>query len=309
MTRRHLLGAALLQGGCGSGDQLQLDRELCEIGRREGLSLANCATVALDVACLDGSRRTQMGLGTTATASFFFKDGRRFAFLSSSDAQSTIVTLVTLADGRQRKVEAVPGAMSFVVSEDETTFVYEVGGEPISGGPCSGSHFARIIARRKEGDTEVFQTPCYGIQEIDSFTPFFDISPDGSTLAISAAGKLFSVNIASRHIEDLGAGGNPRWSPDGKMLSYRDPVEGLCVLDWGTRKKVPLRQTVRRQSSTPWSPDSRYLLAYLERASRSIGTRLVIVRAADGATATAPEILPPTFGTCNSAGFIFYPEG
>lgn len=136
-------------------------------------------------------------------------------------------------------------------------------------------------------------------------------APDGKSLTVTAAGRLYRFDLAKEKFEPLLRGPqqviNPAWSPDGKRLCYvlagiqrgKVSAASLAVLDLATRKQtvlVPKLGLPDAKSAQPgsnpalllkqvftasWSPDGKRIAYVTHQAGRSV---LAVVPAAGGAS-------------------------
>jgi len=107
-----------------------------------------------------------------------------------------------------------------------------------------------------------------------------DVSPDGKTIVFDLLGDIYSMPIAGGK-PTLLAGGHafevqPRFSPDGKTISYTSDKEGgdniwLMNTD-GSNKHSITKENFRLLNNASWAPDGQYLVARKHfTASRSLG--------------------------------------
>jgi len=107
-----------------------------------------------------------------------------------------------------------------------------------------------------------------------------DVSPDGKTIAFDLLGDIYSMPIAGGKATLL-AGGHafevqPRFSPDGKTISYtsdKDGGDNIWVMNAdGSNKHAITKETFRLLNNASWSPDGQYVVARRHfTASRSLG--------------------------------------
>ncbi len=104
-------------------------------------------------------------------------------------------------------------------------------------------------------------------------------SPDGSQLAYTALGKLYTIDVGGRrglrhnptpqlHIDTDIAVGGPQWSPDGTMIAYLSGLHSFIDVYLYDFEGSPQRLTNGAiVSSLPvWSPDSA-LIAYTDMSN------------------------------------------
>ena len=128
--------------------------------------------------------------------------------------------------------------------------------------------------RNRSGNIEEFETPA-GVGSIDW-------SPSGDRLVFTGNNfggyaELFLLDLETREVVELDAGGGihgwPRFSPDGKFISYGTREgDGVSIwvmsLDDGSLHMVSepqITQTINRHPMTGWTNDGKLL--YYERAT------------------------------------------
>lgn len=97
-----------------------------------------------------------------------------------------------------------------------------------------------------------------------------DVSPDGKTIVFDLLGDIYSVPITGGKATLL-AGGKawevqPRFSPDGKQISYTSDKDGgdniwIMNADGGDKHAIT-RETNDLLDNASWSPDGQYLIAH-----------------------------------------------
>ncbi|MCC8407313.1 amidohydrolase family protein [Mucilaginibacter sp. UR6-1] len=107
-----------------------------------------------------------------------------------------------------------------------------------------------------------------------------DVSPDGKTIVFDLLGDIYSMPITGGRATIL-AGGRawevqPRFSPDGKFISYTSDKEGgdnIWIMNSdGNNKHSITKENFRLLNNASWSPDGNYLVARKHfTASRSLG--------------------------------------
>lgn len=109
-------------------------------------------------------------------------------------------------------------------------------------------------------------------KNVKDFVQAFEVSPTGKRALISARGDIFSVpaeegvtyNLTNTQgVREI----YPRWSPDGKYISYYSDATGeyeIYLLE--NKKGATPRQLTKNSSAwmydTEWSPDGKYLLFF-----------------------------------------------
>src|ERR1700750_1612379 len=107
-----------------------------------------------------------------------------------------------------------------------------------------------------------------------------DVSPDGKTIVFDLLGDIYSLPIAGGKATLLAGGHSfevqPRFSPDGKTISYTSDKEGgdniwLMNAD-GSNKHSITKESFRLLNNASWTPDGQYLVARKHfTGSRSLG--------------------------------------
>jgi imidazolonepropionase-like amidohydrolase/Tol biopolymer transport system component len=107
-----------------------------------------------------------------------------------------------------------------------------------------------------------------------------DVSRDGKTIAFDLLGDIYSMPITGGKATLL-AGGKawevqPRFSPDGKLISYTSDKEGgdnIWVMNTdGSNKHSITKESFRLLNNATWTPDGQYLVARKHfTGSRSLG--------------------------------------
>ena len=107
-----------------------------------------------------------------------------------------------------------------------------------------------------------------------------DVSPDGKTIVFDLLGDIYSIPIVGGKATLL-AGGKawevqPRFSPDGKLISYtsdKDGADNIWLMNSDGSGKHPLtKENFRLLNNASWTPDGQYVVARKHfTASRSLG--------------------------------------
>jgi imidazolonepropionase-like amidohydrolase/Tol biopolymer transport system component len=107
-----------------------------------------------------------------------------------------------------------------------------------------------------------------------------DVSPDGKTIVFDFLGDIYSMPITGGKAAILSAGHSyevqPRYSPDGKLISFTSDREGgdniwVMNADGGNKHSVT-KENFRLLNNAAWTPDGNYLVARKHfTASRSLG--------------------------------------
>ena len=105
---------------------------------------------------------------------------------------------------------------------------------------------------------------------VDPYTNFGqpDVSPDGSSLAVRRNGLLTRMDVASGALTRLGARGEanePRWSPDGRRIAFRDQSAYWIIDADGTNERVltdtnTVGDYFPGHGALDWSPVGEWLL-------------------------------------------------
>src|SRR5476651_611257 len=107
-----------------------------------------------------------------------------------------------------------------------------------------------------------------------------DVSPDDKSIVFDLLGDIYSMPVTGGKATLL-AGGKayevqPRFSPDGKLISYTSDKEGgdnIWIMNTdGTNKHSITKENFRLLNNASWTPDGQYLVARKHfTASRSLG--------------------------------------
>jgi imidazolonepropionase-like amidohydrolase/Tol biopolymer transport system component len=107
-----------------------------------------------------------------------------------------------------------------------------------------------------------------------------DVSPDGKTIVFDLLGDIYSMPVTGGKATLL-AGGKaweiqPRFSPDGKLISYTSDKEGgdnIWIMNAdGSNKHSITKENFRLLNNASWSPDGQFLVARKHfTGTRSLG--------------------------------------
>jgi dipeptidyl aminopeptidase/acylaminoacyl peptidase len=121
--------------------------------------------------------------------------------------------------------------------------------------------------------------------EEGSTTELGDWSPDSTRLVFSRDRRIYTVDVQTKDIRELGEGVHPTWSPDGREIAFaRTPRVLAVVRPDGSGNRV-LVDDAAAVDSIAWSPDS----SQVAFAGRVIG----IVSRGDGPVAYTEQAEPP----------------
>ena len=107
-----------------------------------------------------------------------------------------------------------------------------------------------------------------------------DVSPDGKTIVFDLLGDIYSMPITGGKASLLSGGKaweiQPRYSPDGKLISYtsdRDGGDNIWVMNSdGTNKHTVTKENFRLLNNASWTPDGQFLVARKHfTGTRSLG--------------------------------------
>lgn len=107
-----------------------------------------------------------------------------------------------------------------------------------------------------------------------------DVSPDGKEIVFDLLGDIYKIPITGGKATILAGGPafevQPRFSPDGKMISFTSDKEGgdnIWVMNAdGSKKRSVTKENFRLLNNAVWTPDNQYLIARKHfTATRSLG--------------------------------------
>ena len=107
-----------------------------------------------------------------------------------------------------------------------------------------------------------------------------DVSPDGQNIVFDLLGDIYSIPIKGGKATNLAIGKaweiQPRYSPDGKQISYtsdKDGGDNIWVMNSdGTNKHAVTKESFRLLNNAYWTPDGQYLVARKHfTGTRSLG--------------------------------------
>ncbi|KAA5546672.1 amidohydrolase family protein [Adhaeribacter rhizoryzae] len=107
-----------------------------------------------------------------------------------------------------------------------------------------------------------------------------DVSPDGKEIVFDLLGDIYSLPITGGEAKLLTGGRSyevqPRYSPDGKFISFtsdRDGGDNIWVMNRdGSNARAVSKENFRLLNNASWSPDGQYLIARKHfTATRSLG--------------------------------------
>ena len=96
-----------------------------------------------------------------------------------------------------------------------------------------------------------------------------DLSPDGQEIVFDMLGDIYKIPISGGKATIL-AGGlasevQPRFSPNGKFISYtsdKDGGDNIWVMNAdGSGKRSITKESFRLLNNAVWTPDNQYLIA------------------------------------------------
>lgn len=108
-----------------------------------------------------------------------------------------------------------------------------------------------------------------------------DVSPDGKEIVFDLLGDIYIIPITGGKAVQLTSGPaydvQPRFSPDGKKISFtsdRDGIDNLWIIDRdGSNPKQITKEKERQVMNAVWTPDGQYLVARKHyRNTRSLGS-------------------------------------
>ncbi|WP_207420437.1 amidohydrolase family protein [Desertivirga brevis] len=121
-----------------------------------------------------------------------------------------------------------------------------------------------------------------------------DVSPDGKEIVFDLLGDIYKMPIAGGRATVLSAGSayevQPRFSPNGKFISYTSDKEGgdnIWIMNAdGSGKRSITKESFRLLNNASWTPDNEYIIARKHFTStRSLGAGemwLYSIRGGDG---------------------------
>ena len=156
-----------------------------------------------------------------------------------------------------------------------------------------------------------------------------DVSPDGQTIVFDLLGDIYTLPIAGgearRIVGGMSFDGQPKFSPDGKLIVFTSDRSGaeqlwVCKPDGSDPKPITKGRApgMLYFMSPSWTPDGNYILA--SKAERGIGTFHVYMYHKDGGAGVSvgpPPPPPPSPGQqgpppsaqLNKMGAVASPDG
>lgn len=156
-----------------------------------------------------------------------------------------------------------------------------------------------------------------------------DVSPDGQTIVFDLLGDIYTLPIAGgeakRIVGDMSFEGQPKFSPDGKLIAFTSDRSGaeqlwVCKPDGSELKPITKGRGpgMLYFLSPSWTPDGNYIIA--SKAERGIGTYHVYMYHRDGGAGVSvgpPPPPPPAPGQqgpppgpqLNKMGAVASPDG
>jgi imidazolonepropionase-like amidohydrolase/Tol biopolymer transport system component len=107
-----------------------------------------------------------------------------------------------------------------------------------------------------------------------------DVSPDGKTIVFDLLGDIYTIPVKGGKATLLSGGKawevQPRFSPDGKQISYtsdRDGGDNIWIMNSDGGNKHPVtKETFRLLNNASWTPDGQFLVARKHfTGTRSLG--------------------------------------
>lgn len=146
----------------------------------------------------------------------------------------------------------------------------------------AGTHLFAQDKEAKKWDVEKPMGPSKTITFTTDEGTFMDVdvSPDGKTIAFDLLGDIYKMPITGGKATLLSGGiaweVQPRFSPDGKYISYTSDKGGgdnIWVMDTaGNHQRQVTKENFRLLNNAVWTPDSKYLIARKHyTGTRSLG--------------------------------------
>ena len=139
---------------------------------------------------------------------------------------------------------------------------------------------AALFAQKWNVDNSVGPSKKVSITTDEGTWMNLDVSADGKTITFDLLGDIYSIPISGGKATLL-AGGRawevqPRFSPDGKLISYtsdKDGGDNIWVMNSdGSNKHYITKENFRLLNNASWTPDGQYLVARKHfTGTRSLG--------------------------------------
>lgn len=137
-------------------------------------------------------------------------------------------------------------------------------------------------AQDKKWDVQTYTGPTqsFTIKTDEGTWMNLDVSPDGQEIVFDLLGDIYCMPMAGGSARLLSGGVawevQPRYSPDGKYISFtsdRDGGDNIWIMDRnGGSKKQITKEKFRLLNNASWTPNSEYIVARKHfTASRSLG--------------------------------------
>jgi serine/threonine-protein kinase len=256
-------------------------KALGDPGFRDG---QEAAAVAAGAAALGPWKQLSMGLATLAAVLAL---GLVWAVADSPSPEPRPLARFYVTPAEDQRLVAPSASVDIALSPDGSRLIY------VGVAPGGGTQ----LWRRGLGDLEAIAVP--GTE--GARAP--DVSPDGASIAFSAAGAIKSVSLqGGPAVTIVAEGGGPTWGSDGLMYFTRDGIVYRVSATGGDPEAVtaPMDNTVQRYLDA--LPDGRGLLLTV-----SIGppaqSRIATVGPDGG---EVREILAGVMARCTATGHIVY---
>lgn len=142
------------------------------------------------------------------------------------------------------------------------------------------SFFGKAQDKKWNIETYVGPSKTFNIQTNEGTWMNLDVSPDGQEIVFDLLGDIYTIPMSGGTARLLSGGTawevQPRYSPDGKYISFtsdRDGGDNIWIMDrTGGNKQQITKEKFRLLNNASWSPNSEYIVARKHfTGSRSLG--------------------------------------